>query len=127
MTISLCWTDRGKESKQLLSFLMVAVYLLVVHYTLSHVHTALEENQQSEIFWQYPVISMVDDASDHQHNEHLHSSACMLVSQATSTVHWCKVKVRFAAVLNDRPYRLSIHSSTPTKRHTRAPPASSEV
>ncbi|WP_419835038.1 hypothetical protein [Endozoicomonas atrinae] len=122
MTISLCQTDRRKEGKQLLSCLMVAVYLLVVHYTLSHVHTASEQSLQSEIAWQHPVISLVDDTSDNQGIEHRHSSACMLVSQASSPVHWFKAKALFDPVHNDRPYLLSIHSSTPTKRQTRAPP-----
>lgn len=122
MSISLNWTDRGENRRRFLSCLMLAVYLLVVHYTLSHVHTASDENLQSEIPWQHPVISLVDDASDNQSTEHRHSSACMLVSQAASPVHFFKAKVLFGSVQNDRPYLFSIHSSTPTKRHTRAPP-----
>lgn len=122
MTISLCQTDRGKDGKRLLPCLTVAVYLMVVHYTLSHVHTLSDQNFRSEISWQYPVTAIVDDTSDQQNTEHRHSSDCMLVSQAPSPVHWFQVKVRFDPVHNDRPYRLSIHSSTPTKRQTRAPP-----
>ena len=122
MTISLCQTDRIKEGKRLLSCLMVAVYLLVVHYTLSHVHTAPEQSLQSEIAWQHPVISLVDDTSDNQNIDHRHSSSCMLVSQASSPVHLSKTTVLFDPVHNEQPYLLSIHSPTPTKRQTRAPP-----
>ncbi|USE38783.1 hypothetical protein [Endozoicomonas sp. SCSIO W0465] len=122
MTISLCQADRGSDSRRWLSCLMVAVYLLVVHYSLSHVHTAQEQSLKPEIPWQHPVASIADDASDHHDHEHRHSSACMLVSQASSPVHWLKAKVRFGPVHNHRPYRLSVHSVTPTKRQTRAPP-----
>ncbi len=122
MTISLCRKDHGKDSKRLLSCLMVAVYLLVVHFTLSHVHTAPDITLQSEISWQHPVISLVDDTPDNQNTEHRHSSACMLVSQASSPVHLSKTTVLFDPVHNEQPYLLSIHSPTPTKRQTRAPP-----
>ncbi len=100
---------------------MVAVYLLVVNYTLSHVHAA-SDNNQPEISWQKQVVPDADDYSDNRNTGNHHTSGCMLVSQASSPIHFFKIKVPFGAIHNDSPYLLSFDSPTPTKRRTRAPP-----
>jgi len=94
------------------------VYLLVVNYSISHVHGPEEHSHDTHRVWSEPHA---DD--DLWHSDQQHSHACTLIAQTAASFAGLQLATLFVSVFNPLPHYLSLNLATPTKRHTRAPPA----
>ncbi len=116
MTISIP-NNVGSSKRRALSFLLMFVYLLVVNYSISHVHGPAKSTQDIPTTW-----AEVHADDDHHHSDQQHSHACTLIAQTAASFADLQSATLFASVFNPLPRYLSLNLTTPTKRHTRAPP-----
>ena len=116
MTISIS-NNVGSSKRRALSFLLMFVYLLVVNYSISHVHDPEKSTQDIAQALSEP---RADD--NHHHSDQQHSHACTLIAQTAASFAGLQSATLFASVFNPLPRYLSLNLTTPTKRHTRAPP-----
>ena len=111
----------------LLSSVLVVVYLLVVFYSISHVHLLPEQAFRSDISQQpsrlLELAHHIDESSTNWHSDSQYTQGCTLVAQVAASLSVQKHQTMFVSVYHDVHRPLSFKITTPIKKVTRAPPA----
>ena len=121
MTISIKNTIRS-DKRQTMSFFLMFVYLMVVNYSISHVHGPAKHSQH------LPWISSGQQAfCEHEGDqpwpsEQQHSPACTLIAQAAAFLPGWQSATPGKELFKPVTRYLSLNLTTPTNRQTRAPP-----
>ena len=110
----------GRDKRQTTSFLLMFVYLMVVNYSISHVHGPAKNSQQLSWIWSEQDMFCQHDqpwSSDQQH-----SHACTLIAQAAAFLPGWQSAAPGKELFIPVTRYLSLNLTTPTNRQTRAPP-----
>lgn len=109
-----------RDKRRSVSFVLMFVYLMVVNYSISHVHGPAKNSQQLPWLWSEQQVFCQHDQPGP--SEQHHSHACTLIAQAAAFLPGWQAatpcKERFKPVTR----YLSLNLTTPTNRQTRAPP-----
>ena len=108
-----------RDKRQAASFFLMFVYLMVVNYSISHVHGPAKNAQQLPWIWSEQQVFC-------QHDQPLsseqHSHACTLIAQAAAFLPgWQSATPGKELFIPVTRYQ-SLNLTTPTNRQTRAPP-----
>ncbi|WP_422411368.1 MULTISPECIES: hypothetical protein [unclassified Endozoicomonas] len=121
LTISLINTAHRHRPNPLRFCLILVVYLLVIHYSVSHTHNPPKDFSSS--YHNLLQQLSLNDHADHWHGDQHHSAGCQLTSQAPPSPALFTAERSFFAPFNSAEKTRSFSLETPTKKLTRAPPA----
>ena len=119
MTISIKSNIRSNK-RQTVSFFLMFVYLMVVNYSISHVHGPAKNSQQLPWIWSEQQVFCQHDQP--WSSEQQHSHACTLIAQAAAFLPGWQSARPGKELFKPVARYLSLNLTTPTNRQTRAPP-----
>ncbi|WP_299733332.1 hypothetical protein [uncultured Endozoicomonas sp.] len=120
----------GKNKKEVfLPVLLMMIYLLVVNYALSHVHSSPQTGAENTYYDEHhdSGSSFIDQEQDEAlsanwQSDKQHTHGCSLVAQVAASLPCQKPQALYVTVYDDALSLLSFTTSTPIKKKIRAPP-----
>ena len=109
------------DKRQTVSFFLMFVYLMVVNYSISHVHGPAKNSQQVPWIWSEQQL-FCEHEGDPSWSEQQHSHACTLIAQAAAFLPGWQSATPGKELFKPATRYLSLNLTTPTNRQTRAPP-----
>lgn len=109
------------DKRQTVSFVLMFVYLMVVNYSISHVHAPAKNSQQLPWIWSEQKVFEHKGDKPWASEQH-HSHACTLIAQAAAFLPGWQSATPGKELFKPVTRYLSLNLTTPTNRQTRAPP-----